>query len=177
MNSGLSAGNNGGQNGIHCHRRQSIIYNLTNHIIMNKSTSCFLFILTITCYLATVMVDDKISNDIEMHLRCGQFRRPCGCAGVIQTASPNVACPGLNWKPLPLDVAIEQLLAPYHPGGCQGNRPTGKQTTINKYTYKASRFDDHGNAPVQYRAYCPIEEIQGFTRSHLTPPLGKYCGP
>jgi hypothetical protein len=27
-------------------------------------------------------------------------------------------------------------------------RATGKQTTINKYTYKAGRFDSHGNAPV-----------------------------
>ncbi len=55
-------------------------------------------------------------------------------------------------------------------------RATGKQTTINKYTYKAGRFDGRGGAPVQYRAYHPMEEVQGFTRSHWTPPSGKYCG-
>jgi hypothetical protein len=35
---------------------------------MKKSTSRFLFILTITCYLATATVDDKIDNDEQMHL-------------------------------------------------------------------------------------------------------------
>ncbi len=28
-----------------------------------------------------VMVNDKINDDIKMHLHCGPFRRPCGCAG------------------------------------------------------------------------------------------------
>jgi hypothetical protein len=51
---------------------------------------------------------------------------------------------------------------------------TGKQTTINKYTYKASRFDGHGNAPVPNYVHCPMEEVQGFNRRHWTPPLGKY---
>jgi hypothetical protein len=55
-------------------------------------------------------------------------------------------------------------------------RATGKQTTINKYTYKAGRFDGRGSAPLQYRAYCLMEKVQGFTRSHWMPPLGKYCG-
>jgi hypothetical protein len=45
-------------------------------------------------------------------------------------------------------------------------RATGKQTTINKYTYKAGRFDGHGNAPVRNHAYRPMEEVQSFTRSH-----------
>jgi hypothetical protein len=53
-------------------------------------------------------------------------------------------------------------------------RATGKQTTINKYTYFAGHFDDHGNAPVRNRAHCPMEEVQGFTRSYWTPPAGKY---
>jgi hypothetical protein len=38
-------------------------------------------------------------------------------------------------------------------------RATGKQTTINKYTYKAGRFDGHGNAPVRNRAHHPMEEV------------------
>jgi hypothetical protein len=53
-------------------------------------------------------------------------------------------------------------------------RATGKQTTINKYTYKAGCFDVHGNAPVRNRAHCPMKEVQSFTRSHWMPPLAKY---
>jgi hypothetical protein len=52
-------------------------------------------------------------------------------------------------------------------------RATGKQASINKYTYKAGRFDGHGDAPVRNRAHRPMEEVQSFTRSHWTPPLGK----
>jgi hypothetical protein len=55
-------------------------------------------------------------------------------------------------------------------------RATDKQTTINKYTYFAGYFDSGGDAPVQYRAYCPMEEVQGVTRSHWMPPSGEYCG-
>jgi hypothetical protein len=51
---------------------------------------------------------------------------------------------------------------------------TGKQTTINKYTNKAGHFDGHGNAPVRNCMHCPMEEAQGFTGSHWTPPSGKY---
>jgi hypothetical protein len=52
-------------------------------------------------------------------------------------------------------------------------RATGKQTTINKYTYKAGRFDGHGDAPVRIHVHPPMEEFQGFTRSYWTPPLGE----
>jgi hypothetical protein len=70
---------------------------------------------------------------------------------MIQSALPNAACPGLLWKPL--DAAIGQLLAPYHPSSCQGN---SKQNNNNKmYRY----FDGRGSAPVQYRMHHPIEEI------------------
>ena len=37
----------------------------------------------------------------------------------------------------------------------------------------AGNFDCHGNAAVQSRVHCPIEHIQGFTRSHWMPPSGK----
>jgi hypothetical protein len=53
-------------------------------------------------------------------------------------------------------------------------RATGKQTTINNYTYKAGRFDGHGDAPVRNRSHRLMEEVQGFTKSHWMPPLGKY---
>ncbi len=53
-------------------------------------------------------------------------------------------------------------------------RAIGKQTTINKYTYKDGRFDGRGDAPVRNHAHHPMEEVQGFTRSHWTPPSGEY---
>jgi hypothetical protein len=53
-------------------------------------------------------------------------------------------------------------------------RATGKQTTINKYTYKGDPFDGHGNALVHNRAHCPMEKVQSFTRSHWMPQSGKY---
>ncbi len=79
------------------------------------------------------MVNDKINDDIEMHLRCGPFWRPCVCAGAIQMASPNAACPGLLRKPL--YAGIGRLLAPYCPSGCQGNRQTNnnQQMTLKRW--------------------------------------------
>jgi hypothetical protein len=74
---------------------------------------------------------------------------------------------GSHWTPALSDYSL--CIAPV------ATRATGKQTTINKYSYKAGRFDGRGGAPVQYRVHCPIEEVQGFTRSHWMPPLGKYC--
>jgi hypothetical protein len=53
-------------------------------------------------------------------------------------------------------------------------RATGKHKTINKYTYFAGSFDDHGNVPVRNRVHHPMEEVQGFTRSHCALPSGKY---
>jgi hypothetical protein len=82
----------------------------------------------------------------------------------------NAVCPGLPGKPL--DATIGQLLTPYHPSGCQGN---SKQNNDKKWTNFAAHFDSRGGAPVQYRVHCPMEEIQGFDRSHWTLPLGKNC--
>jgi hypothetical protein len=76
--------------------------------------------------------------------------------------------PGSHWMP-PLGNYLLRI-AP------AAARATGKQTTTNKYTYKAGRFDGHGNAPVHNRAHLPMEEVQSFTRSHWTPPSGEYCG-
>jgi hypothetical protein len=53
-------------------------------------------------------------------------------------------------------------------------RATGKQTTINTYTYFAGHFDGHGNAPVRNLAHCPMEEVQGFTRSQWMPPVTPF---
>ncbi len=69
-----------------------------------------------------VIFDDKIDDDKQMHLVCRPFRWPWRCAGAIQTALPNAACPGLHWKPL--DATIGQLLATYCPSSRQGNRQT-----------------------------------------------------
>ncbi len=86
-------------------------------------------------------------------------------------ASPDAACPGLPQKPL--DAAIGQLLAPYRLSNRQGN---SKQNGNKTWTNFAGHFDGRGGALVQYHAYRLMEEVQGFTRSHWMPPLGKYCG-
>jgi hypothetical protein len=52
---------------------------------------------------------------------------------------------GSHWTP-----ALGNYLLRLAPAAA---RATGKQTTINKYTYKAGRFDGHGNAPVRNRAH------------------------
>ncbi len=44
----------------------------------------------------------------------------------------------------------------------------------NKYTYFSSRFDGPADVQWQYWVQRPMEEIQGFVRSHWTPLLGKY---
>jgi hypothetical protein len=116
-----------------------------------------------------VIVEDKIDDGINMILRCWLFQLPWRSASAIRSASPNAACPGLLRKPL--NASIGQLLTPYCLAAA---RATGKQTTINKYTYKAGRFNGHGNAPVRNRVHCPMEQVQGFTKSHWTPPLGEY---
>ncbi len=79
------------------------------------------------------MVNNKFDDDERMHLRRGPFQRSCGCAGAIQTASLDAACPGLLRKPL--DAGIGWLLAPYRPSGRQGNRQTNnnQQMTLKRW--------------------------------------------
>jgi hypothetical protein len=35
-------------------------------------------------------------------------------------------------------------------------------------------FYGHGSAPVQYKAHCPMQHVQGYSGSHWTPPPGDY---
>jgi hypothetical protein len=58
---------------------------------------------------------------------------------------------GSHWMP-----ALGNYLLRIAPAA---SRATGKQTTINKYTYKAGCFDSHGNAPVHNRVHCPMEKV------------------
>jgi hypothetical protein len=55
-------------------------------------------------------------------------------------------------------------------------RATGKQTTINKYTFKvkAGRFDGHGNVLVRNCMHHLMGKVQSFTKSHWTLPSGKH---
>ena len=41
----------------------------------------------------------------------------------------------------------------------------------------AGNFDCHANAAVRHGAHRPMEQIQGFTRSHWMPPLGECLCP
>ena len=44
----------------------------------------------------------------------------------------------------------------------------------NKCTYFTSRFDGPADMPWQYRVHRPMEEVQGFGRSHWMPLLVEY---
>jgi hypothetical protein len=104
---------------------------------------------------------EKGGGDERMHLRRRPFRWPCGGVEAINAASTNASCPGLLRKPL--DAAIGGLLAPYRPGGRQGD---SKQYTDVICTHFDGRFDGHHNVVVLYRAHRPMEEVQGFHISH-----------
>jgi hypothetical protein len=43
-----------------------------------------------------------------------------------------------------------------------------------QYTTVATRFDGCDDAPVQCHVHRTMEGVQGFIRSHWTPPLGEY---
>jgi hypothetical protein len=87
--------------------------------------------MTRTWYLATVIVDDEIGNSIDMFLCCWPFQWPWRSACVIQSASPNAACPGLLQKQL--DATIGQLLTLYCPSSHQGNsRQNGDEKMYQK---------------------------------------------
>jgi hypothetical protein len=64
-----------------------------------------------------------------MYLRHRPFLWTCGCVEAIHTALPDAACPGLYLKPL--DAAIGQLLAPYHPSSHQGNKQRNNDEKID----------------------------------------------
>jgi hypothetical protein len=44
----------------------------------------------------------------------------------------------------------------------------------NKCTSFAGRFDGPTDAPWQCQVHRPMDEVQGFGRSHWKPPLSKY---
>ncbi len=48
-------------------------------------------------------------------------------------------------------------------------RATGNKTMIKNCTYFARHSNGRGGAPVQHCMHRPMEEVQGFTRSHWTP--------
>ncbi len=55
-------------------------------------------------------------------------------------------------------------------------RATANKTPTKTWTNFSGHFDGRNSAPVGYRAHCPIEEVQGFGRSHSMLSSGKYCG-
>ena len=42
------------------------------------------------------------------------------------------------------------------------------------WTCFAGHFDGHDDAPVRCRAYRPMQHVQGYLKSHWTPPSGDY---
>jgi hypothetical protein len=49
-----------------------------------------------------------------------------------------------------------------------------KLMITNKCTSSAGRFNGHGGALEQYRWHRPMRDVQGYSRSHWTPPSGNY---
>jgi hypothetical protein len=49
-----------------------------------------------------------------------------------------------------------------------------KSAMMNKCILSAGCFDGHSGAPEQYRWHRPMRHVQGYFRSHWTPPLGNY---
>ena len=98
-----------------------------------------------------------------MNLRRGPFWWPIRRIGVVQSTSPDLAWPGLHRKPL--DAAIGQLLAPYCPGGRQGNN---QQNNNAKCTHFAVHFDSHHDVATQYCTHCLMEEVRGFHKHKAT---------
>ena len=78
--------------------------------------------MTIAWSLAMVIVDDKIDDDEQMHLVRRPFRWPRQCAGAIQTALPNAACPGLLRKVPTCSVS------PQRPPGQQSTKQQSNNT-------------------------------------------------
>ncbi len=107
--------------------------------------SWFWFILTITCYLAMVMVNDKINDDINMYLHRGLFWWPCRCTGAMRCASPNAACLGLLLKPL--STAIEGTTISVLPWRLLEQQ---QKNNIKNWVNFAGHFDGRGGVPVQY---------------------------
>ena len=81
-------------------------------------------------------VKHNIGGGERMCLRHRPFGWSCGGVEAKHVESPNAACQELLRKPL--DAAIGQLLAPYCPGGRQGDN---QQNNDAKYPPFASHFD------------------------------------
>jgi hypothetical protein len=45
---------------------------------------------------------------------------------------------------------------------------------MNKCTSVIGHFDGHSSAPEQYGWHCPMRHVQGYLRSHWTPPSVSY---
>ncbi len=114
------------------------------------------------------MVDDKIDDDEWLTSIVGDFDGYGSAPGWYKGHRPMRHVQGYSgsyWTP-----ASGNYLLRIAPAAA---RVTGMQTTINKYTCKDGNFDGHGDVLVCNRAHRPMEEVQGFTRSHWTLPLGK----
>jgi hypothetical protein len=49
-----------------------------------------------------------------------------------------------------------------------------KSTMASTCSSIVGHFDGHGGPPVQYKAHCSMQHVQGYSRSHWMLPLGNY---
>jgi hypothetical protein len=52
-----------------------------------------------------------------------------------------------------------------------------KSTMASTCSSIVGSFDGHGGLPVQYKVHCPMQHVQGYSRSHWTPASGDGGAP
>jgi hypothetical protein len=112
-----------------------------------------------------VMVDDKIDNYIKMYSIAAHVKgladAPVLC-GVHPLMQHVQGYSGSHWMLQLGNYLLRIALA--------SARVTANQTTMTKCNNSADNFDGYSGALVQYHTQCPMEEVQGFTRSRWTLP-------
>jgi hypothetical protein len=73
-----------------------------------------------------MVVADNEMDETKMQANRRRLRWPLRCSGMTRGASPDRAHKGLHSEPL--DAAIGQVPAPYHPDGRHGRRIRIKHT-------------------------------------------------
>ncbi len=100
---------NDSQNSINCHRRDAIIYELTNNIYTNNSVARLYNDQNYVFQLRLCTTNNQQQK--KMQVIRWLFRWPCGSGGAVPSASPSTA--GLGLPQMPLDAAIRRV--PSHP--------------------------------------------------------------
>jgi hypothetical protein len=106
--------------------------------------------------LMTKLTMTSKCNSVAVHFK-GLADAPVLC-GVHRLMQHVQGYSGSHWTPILGDYSLRMAPA--------AAEATANKTTLKKCNNFAGHFDGRGRVPVQYRAQRPMEEVQGFTRSH-----------